>query len=103
MPLRSQRLRYVAARWRAAARLVRQAAHSLGAKVKEFSEKYEDGELTMDVQYLASGFKCTCCGLTLKGVEEVAHAGLDTHFIETTSTSLHDLYEPEHYVEYDNM
>jgi hypothetical protein len=74
-----------------------------GNKVKEFPEKYENGELLMDVQYLAGGFKCVSCGLTLKGVEEVTHAGLDTHFIETTSTSLHDLYEPEHYAEYDNM
>jgi len=74
-----------------------------GTKVKEFAEKYEDEELKMDVQYLAAGFNCPSCGLYLKGVEEVAHAGLDTHFIETVSTSLHDLYEPEHYQEYDNM
>jgi predicted RNA-binding Zn-ribbon protein involved in translation (DUF1610 family) len=74
-----------------------------GTKVKEFPEKYENEELTVDVQYLASGFKCTACGLMLKGVEEVSHGGLKTHFIEKSSTSLHDLYEPEHYTEYNNM
>ena len=68
-----------------------------GTKVKEFPEKYESEELLMDVQYLSTAFQCGGCGLSLKGVEEIAHAGLDTHFIETTSTSLHDLYEPEHY------
>jgi predicted RNA-binding Zn-ribbon protein involved in translation (DUF1610 family) len=74
-----------------------------GSKVKEFAEEYVDGELQMEVQYLASGFNCPSCGLALKGVEEIVHAGLDTHFLKTTSTSLHDLYEPEYYQEYDNM
>jgi hypothetical protein len=75
----------------------------VGTKVKEFPEEYVDGELLMEVQYLASNFKCPSCGLTLKGIEEVSHAGVDTHFLGMTSTSLHDLYEPEHYQEYDNM
>lgn len=74
-----------------------------GSKVKEFPERYEDEELLMDVQFLSSGFKCVACGLNLKGAEQIAHTELDTHFIETQSTSLHDLYEPEHYLEYDNM
>lgn len=74
-----------------------------GGKVKEFPAKYEHEELMVDVQYVATGFKCSACGLHLKGVEEVTHAGLDTHFTETRSTSLHELYEPEHYQEYDNM
>ena len=74
-----------------------------GTQVKEFPEKYENEELTVDVQFLASGFKCAACGLHLKGVEEIAHSDLDTHFIETRSTSLHELYEPQHYLEYDNM
>jgi predicted RNA-binding Zn-ribbon protein involved in translation (DUF1610 family) len=74
-----------------------------GTKVKEFKEEYKDGELLVDVQFLASAFKCPACGLALKGVEEIAHAGVDTHFVEATSTSLHDLYEPEHYQEYNNM
>jgi hypothetical protein len=74
-----------------------------GRKVKEFPEEYVEGELLMEVQYLASGFKCPSCGLTLKGVDEVIHAGLNTHFLKTTSTSLHDLYEPEYETEYNNM
>ena len=74
-----------------------------GDKVKEFPEKYQDEELTVDVQYLATHFRCASCGLVLKGVEEIVHAGLSTHFLGSTSTSLHDLYEPEYYQEYDNM
>jgi hypothetical protein len=74
-----------------------------GEAVKEFPEKYDDGELLMDVEFMAIGFRCVACGLSLKGVEEIAHADLDTHFVETTSTSLHDLYEPDYYREYDNM
>ena len=74
-----------------------------GAKVKEFPAKYEHQELLIDVQYLAAKFKCASCGLSLNGVEEITHAELDTHFVETTSTSLHELYEPEYYEEYDNM
>jgi hypothetical protein len=74
-----------------------------GMKVKEFPEKYEDGQLLMDIQFLSSEFKCPACSLTLNGVEEVAHAGLGTHFVETTATSLHDLYEPDYGQEYDNM
>lgn len=74
-----------------------------GDKVKEFKEKYEDGELLMDVQYMASGFKCVSCGLVLKGIEQVTHAGLDTHFVETVSTSLHELYSPDFLFEYNNM
>ena len=74
-----------------------------GIQIKEFPEKYEDEELLIDVQFLASGFKCVACGLELKGAEEVTHSSIDTHFIETRATELHELYEPEYYREYDNM
>lgn len=74
-----------------------------GERVKEFPARYEAEELLVDVQYLGKGFKCACCGLYLKGVEEIVHAGLKTHFTETISTSLHELYEPEYEQEYDNM
>jgi hypothetical protein len=74
-----------------------------GIKVKEFQEKYEEGELLMDVQYLANGFNCSACSLELKGEEEIAHSGLSTHFIRTNARSLHELYEPDHYQEYNNM
>lgn len=74
-----------------------------GTQVKEFPEKYENEELTVDVQFLSSEFRYVACGLHLKGVEEIAHSDVHTHFIETRSTSLHELYEPQHYQEYDNM
>ena len=75
----------------------------VGDMVKEFPTRYEDEELVVDVQFLASEFSCKCCGLSLKGIEEIQHAEISTHFVETTATSLHELYEPEYYREYDNM
>ena len=74
-----------------------------GTKIKEFPEKYEDEALTVDVEFLSSDFRCVACGLHLRSTEEIAHSDLPAHFIESRSTSLHELYEPEHYQEYDNM
>jgi hypothetical protein len=74
-----------------------------GSRFKELPEQYADGELYHDVEYLSTSFLCKSCGLTLSSIEEIAHAGLPTHFKTVESTSLHDLYEPEHYQEYDNM
>lgn len=74
-----------------------------GAKFKELPEQYSDGELYNDVEYLGTSFQCKACELSLSTIEEIAHAGLPTHFTKVESTSLHDLYEPEHYKEYDNM
>jgi hypothetical protein len=74
-----------------------------GDAIRDFPERYENGELLMDVEFLSTGFKCVGCGLVLKGVEEIAHAELNSHFVEVTSTNLHDLYQPEYEREYDNM
>jgi hypothetical protein len=74
-----------------------------GVKFRELPEQYADGELYMEVEYLARSFQCVACQLSLTSLDEIAHAGLPTHFKKTESTSLHDLYEPEHYQEYDNM
>ena len=74
-----------------------------GPRFKELPEQYSDGELYNEVEYLAVAFKCKACELSLGSIEEIAHAGLPTHFKKVESTSLHDLYEPEHYQEYDNM
>jgi hypothetical protein len=74
-----------------------------GVKFKELPEQYSDGELYNEVEYLGTSFQCKACELTLSTIEEIAHAGLSTHFTKIESTSLHDLYEPEHYQEYDNM
>jgi hypothetical protein len=57
----------------------------------------------MEVEYLPTSFQCKACELSLGSIEEIAHAELPTHFKKVESTSLHDLYEPEHYREYDNM
>jgi hypothetical protein len=74
-----------------------------GERFKELPEQYSDGELYNGVEYLGTSFQCKACELSLSSIEEIAHAGLPTHFIKVESTSLHDLYEPEHYQEYDNM
>jgi hypothetical protein len=74
-----------------------------GSRFKELPEQYADGELYNDVEYLSTSFHCQSCNLSLGSIEEIAHAGLPTHFTKGESTSLHDLYEPEHYQEYDNM
>ncbi|MGM4970743.1 hypothetical protein [Tardiphaga sp. 1201_B9_N1_2] len=74
-----------------------------GKRFKELPEQYAEGELYMEVEYLATSFQCTACELSFISIEEIAHAGLPTHFKKYESTSLHDLYEPEHYEEYDNM
>jgi hypothetical protein len=74
-----------------------------GQRFKELPEQYSDGELYNEVEYLGNSFQCKACELTLGTIEEIAHAGLSTHFTKIESTSLYDLYEPEHYQEYDNM
>jgi hypothetical protein len=74
-----------------------------GARFKELPEQYSEGELYTDVEYIPMSFHCKACELPLGSIEEIAHAGLPTHFTKVESTSLHDLYEPEHYREYDNM
>jgi hypothetical protein len=74
-----------------------------GSRFKELAEQYSDGELYHDVEYLSAFFQCNACELSFSSIEEIAHAGLPTHFKKMESTSLHDLYEPDHYQEYDNM
>jgi hypothetical protein len=74
-----------------------------GSRFRELPEQYADGELYNEVEYLSTSFECKPCGLSLSSIEEIAHADLPTHFTKMESTSLHDLYEPEHYQEYDNM
>jgi hypothetical protein len=74
-----------------------------GKRYKELPEQYADGELNMNVEYLAIAFMCKACGLSFSTIEEIAHAELPTHFTKVESTTLHDLYEHDHYQEYDNM
>jgi hypothetical protein len=74
-----------------------------GMRFKELAEQYSEGKLYTEVEYLPTSFQCKACELAFSSIEEIAHSGLPTHFKKTESTSLHDLYEPEHYQEYDNM
>lgn len=75
----------------------------VGKTYRELPEQYSDGELFMDVEYIAQSFFCKACGLTFSSIEELANAGLPTHFTNTKSTNLHDLYDNDYGVEYDNM
>lgn len=74
-----------------------------GNRFKELPEEYSEGELYIEVEYVPTSFQCKACELSLGSIEEIAHVGLPTYFKKVELTSLHDLYEPEHYQEYDNM
>jgi hypothetical protein len=74
-----------------------------GERIRQLEPTYSEGELLVEEIYLAKAFKCLACGLSLNGLEEIIHGEIEPEFNETTSTSLHDLYEPEHLFEYDNM
>ena len=75
----------------------------MGNRFRQLPEQCAEGELYMEVEYLPTAFECKACGLSLASIEEIAHAGLPTHFTKVETTTLHELYEPEHYQEYDNM
>jgi hypothetical protein len=74
-----------------------------GKLIGESVPVYEDGYLFVKVEYLVEGFRCFACGLNLASVDEVGIAGMDLHFTETKSTSLHENFQPEWEDEYENM
>lgn len=74
-----------------------------GAPVRELEPTFSDGELLVERQFLATDYECLGCGLVLKGLSQIVHAGIEPHFSISESTSLHELYEAEHFEEYDNM
>jgi predicted RNA-binding Zn-ribbon protein involved in translation (DUF1610 family) len=74
-----------------------------GKLIKESEPVYEEGELLVKLEYLADEFRCPACGLHLTSIDEVGLSGIDLHFTETTSTSLHENFQPEWEDEYENM
>jgi hypothetical protein len=74
-----------------------------GELIKELEPTYSEGELLVEQIYLASDYRCLVCDLRLRGLEELVKAGIEPQFSEMVSTNLHELYEPEHYFEYNNM
>ncbi len=74
-----------------------------GERIKEHEPKYEDAQLLVDVEYLATEFRCPACGLHLATIDEIGIAGLDLVFTETTSTDLHEQFQPEYDDDYQNM
>lgn len=74
-----------------------------GELVKELQPVYEGGQLLMDIEYLATEFRCLACELHLRTIDEVAHAGLNLHFTERVSTELHTWFQPEEEDPYMNM
>jgi hypothetical protein len=75
----------------------------LGDLIKELEPQFGDGSLFVEGVYLAEGFSCSVCGLELKSVEEIAVAGWEPRFSRVSETSLHELYEPDGFFEYENM
>ena len=74
-----------------------------GKLIKELEPVYEDGDLLVDLEYLAGEFRCAACGLHLTTIGEVGLAGINLRFTKKTATSLHDRFQPEMDAEYENM
>jgi hypothetical protein len=74
-----------------------------GNLIKERPPVYLDGTLYVEGEYLAKQFRCFVCQLVLRNVEEIVAAGVEPRFTDRRETSLHELYEPDYYDEYDNM
>jgi predicted RNA-binding Zn-ribbon protein involved in translation (DUF1610 family) len=74
-----------------------------GRLIKTHEPVYADGALIVDEQYLADDFLCPACGLHLRTVAEIAHAGLDLHFTQQSTTDLHEEFQPEAEDDYMNM
>lgn len=74
-----------------------------GELIKELEPVYEEGELLVDLEYLANEFRCFACGLHLPTIDEVGLGGVDLRFTERTSTSLHERFQPEFEDDYENM
>lgn len=74
-----------------------------GGLIKELEPVYDEGELLIDLEYLANEFRCFACGLHLSTIDEVGLAGVDLRFTVTTATSLHERFQPEFDDDYENM
>lgn len=74
-----------------------------GEFIREHDPVYEEGELLVDHDYLATEFRCPACGLHLGSVGEVGLAGIGLQFTVKEATSLHESFQPEWEDEYENM
>jgi len=74
-----------------------------GNLIKELEPIYDEGELLVDQEYLATSFKCSACGLHLSTIDEIGLAGVNVRFTERTSTNLHDRFQGEFEDDYENM
>jgi hypothetical protein len=74
-----------------------------GQLIRSLPTVYFEDRLWTDQEYLATEFECLACELKLRNVEEIIFAGIEPRFTLQTETSLHELYEPDFYYEYDNM
>jgi hypothetical protein len=74
-----------------------------GEFIREHDPVYEEGELLVDKDYLATEFRCPACELHLRSIAEVGLAEIDLQFTEREATSLHERFQPEWEDEYENM
>jgi len=74
-----------------------------GELIKELRPSYEDEQIIVDQEFLATEFKCSVCELNLRNPEEIAHAGIEPRFTGRRVTDLHELFEPEEPDPYMNM
>lgn len=94
--------------WLSASETIRCPACQSVAKLtgeleRESEPMYRDGLLVVEETYLANRMECGACGLVLKDIQEIHHAGLEPHFGQLIETDLHAYFEPEYYEEYNNM
>jgi len=74
-----------------------------GSRFREGKPYYEGEALQVDVTSLTNRFDCSACDLRLRGEAEISSAGLPPTFTDIEETSLHELFEPEYEMEYNNM
>jgi len=74
-----------------------------GDYIKDSAPVYQDDDFYVERLYLAKEFECFACDLKLSDLEEIQIAEVDPSFSQKISTSLHELFEPEYEMEYENM
>jgi hypothetical protein len=74
-----------------------------GVLIKELKPVYEGEMMSVDRELLAVVFKCFSCGLDLNSPDEIAHTSIEPRFTARTSTSLHEIFDPEEIDPYMNM
>ena len=74
-----------------------------GTLIMEHAPRYDDGQLLVNQELLATTFSCSSCELDLSTLGEIVHAGIEPRFAKDRTTSLHEMFEEELIDGYMNM